>query len=126
MKRAVICVILCSMMLHCASRVGFLSYLYQHRHEIAFSLGLINEVPIATCSSDYDFGDGLVVRSVTEDGASQRTLPIAIEINLFFVSDKTQVPSQSGIQVSQVYAPLQSNPRNGCLRSVFHPPAQRA
>ncbi|AYB29130.1 hypothetical protein D4L85_00380 [Chryseolinea soli] len=123
MRRAVILVILCSMMLHCASRVGFLSYLYSQRHEIAYRLGLIAEIPIALCSSDYDFNDGLTVHSNDEDGASQRTLPIALEIKLFFVSHSIQVPHLNEIRIDRAHAPRWSKPLNGCLRSVFHPPA---
>jgi len=123
MRRAVILVILCSMMLHCASRVGFLSYLYGQRHEIAYRLGIIAEVPIAICSGNYDFNDGLTIHSTDEDGASQRALPIALEIKLFFVSHSLQVPNLNEIRIDRAYAPLWSKPLNGCLRSVFHPPA---
>jgi hypothetical protein len=71
------------MMLHCASRLGVLSYLYQERHSIAHAVGLIQETPIALCSSDYDFNQGLSI----QDHGDSETLPVtfghAHEITLF-------------------------------------------
>lgn len=122
-RKTFILVILCSMMLHCASRVGFLSYLYGQRHEIAHMLGLIAEVPIAVCSSEYDFNDGLTILSTDNDEDSQ-TLPVALEIKLFFVSYKPRIPHLSEIVVESAYTPLWSKPLNGCPLSVFHPPAR--
>lgn len=73
MFRKVICfVILASMFLHCASRLGVLSHLYEKRHHIAYALGLIHEVPIATCSNDYDFQTGLVLH---EQHDADQTVP---------------------------------------------------
>jgi hypothetical protein len=83
MRRIISLVILCSMMLHCASRLGILSYLYQERHSIAHAVGLIQEIPIALCSSDYDFNQGLSI----QDHDDSETLPVtfghAHEITLF-------------------------------------------
>jgi hypothetical protein len=56
-------VIIASMMTHCAARLGVLSYLYEKRHHIALSVGLISETPIALCSHDYDFGNGLILNN---------------------------------------------------------------
>jgi hypothetical protein len=66
MKRILVLIILASMMLHCASRIGFISYLYQNRHQIAYQTGLIAEVPVALCSSAYDFGKGLNIEHPDE------------------------------------------------------------
>lgn len=41
------------MTLHLACKFGVVSYLYEIRHEIAYSIGLIAEVPIATCDGNY-------------------------------------------------------------------------
>lgn len=83
MRRIISLVILCSMMLHCASRLGILSYLYQERHSIAHTMGLIQEIPIALCSSNYDFNKGLSI----QDNDDSETLPVTIahaqEITLF-------------------------------------------
>jgi hypothetical protein len=115
--------ILTCMMLHCASRVGFLSYLHQQRHEIAFALGLITEVPIAMCSSEYDFSDGLSIQVSDHDDAARQTLPMAFEINLFCVA--VEIPDLAVKQVGNnaTHTSRWSSPLQGCLRSIFHPPA---
>ncbi len=122
MRKVVIFVILGSMILHCASRVGLLSYLYQNRDEIAFALGLTDEVPIAMCNSDYDFDMGLTIQSADHDETSQRTFPVAFEIKLFFDSDKTQVPHRTQTPLRAVYIPAVSQLLQGCSQSIFRPP----
>jgi hypothetical protein len=83
MKRIVTLIVLCSMMLHCASRLGILSYLYQQRHAIAHTLGLIQEIPIALCSSDYDFNEGLSVQHTDDSDGLPVSIAHAHEITLF-------------------------------------------
>lgn len=82
MKRIISLLILTSMMLHSASRLGILSHLYEERHSIALTVGLIAEIPIASCSSDYDFSTGLSVQ-YEDENTPARTLAQAHEINLF-------------------------------------------
>lgn len=119
-------VILCSMMLHCASRVGFLSYLYQQREQIAYSLGLIAEVPIAMCSGDYNSNVNLVITVSHDYSAAQPTLPVALEIKLFFVAAEVPVISVKEIVDNNGNTLRRSRPLHGCLPSIFHPPAHRA
>lgn len=83
MRRIISLVILCSMMLHCASRLGILSYLYQERHSIARAVGLIQEIPIALCSSDYDFNQGLTIQHNDDADEMPVTFGHAHEITLF-------------------------------------------
>lgn len=71
------------MMLHCASRLGVLSYLYQQRHAIAHTMGLIPEIPIALCSSDYDFNEGLSVQHADDSEGLPVSIAHAHEITLF-------------------------------------------
>lgn len=83
MKKAVIYLVLFSLTLHCAERLGLLSYLYEQRHKIAFSVGLIEEIPISLCNSDYDFEKGLKIHAPVTD----HSLPpifAAREITLFW------------------------------------------
>lgn len=82
MKRTVSLLILTSMMLHSASRLGILSRLYEERHQIALSVGLISEIPIASCSSDYDFNTALNVQ-FDDEKSPLGVLAQAQEINLF-------------------------------------------
>lgn len=115
--------ILTCMMLHCASRVGFLSYVHQQRHEIAFALGLITEVPMAMCSSDYDFSDGLSIHVSDNDDTARQTLPMAFEINLFCVAVEMPDLAAKEVGSNATYTSRGSSPLQGCLRSIFHPPA---
>ncbi len=121
MRKVVGLVILTSMMVHSAGRFGALSFLYEKRQAIAYSIGLIAEIPIAMCSSDYDFGKGLKL----EEFSSDHTMPAfmqAHEINLFYVSDfslaepdKILLLQDQIITDSGIYARI-------ARPSVFHPP----
>jgi len=123
LRKGIVLVILCSMMLHCASRVGFLSYLHQQRQEIAYSLGLISEMPIAICSSDYDFNSGLVIHASGDESTAGQTLPVALEIKLFFSPVEIPVMIPETIIAIRNDIPYGGRPLTGCLLSIFHPPA---
>jgi len=70
------------MVLHCAGRLGVLSSLYQNRHTLAASIGLISEKPITTCKSDYfQFKDFNLKLDEHHDNAP---VIVALEITLFF------------------------------------------
>lgn|GEM_PF-831479 len=126
-RRTVILIILASMVLHCASRTGLLTYLYQQRLQIAYSLGFIDEIPIAVCSSDYDFRQEFIVHQTDENrAASHQTLPMASEIKLFFVTQLIHITDTNGIAVVKSSRPDVTRPLTGCRDSVFHPPAVRA
>ena len=83
MRRTLSLIILLSMVLHCASRLGVLSYLYENRNEIANTMGLISEVPIAMCSSDYDFNQGLHIQHNDNHPSAPASFLTAHEITLF-------------------------------------------
>jgi hypothetical protein len=124
LKRGIIAIVLFSMVLHSASRVGFLSYLYQQRHQIAYSLGFIEEVPVAVCNSEYDFNQGLAIESADD---SESNLPAAMllanEIHLFFIKHTVDIhPQLSFLRentipgvVEKIYLPP--------TLSIFHPPS---
>lgn len=88
MKRITIYLLLLCMTLQCASRIGVLSYVYQQRHALAYQIGILAEIPIAMCNSDFDFDQGL---HIEEQKDASTTLPVssllqAREINLFIES----------------------------------------
>jgi hypothetical protein len=122
-KKSLVSIILFSMVLHCASRLGVISYLYQERHTIAHSVGLIVEVPIAMCNSDFDFGKGLTFVNIDQDQQLPTTLSMAHEINLFLSWPDLEtspeyyemLESHLLIKAFQNYTPP-SFP-------IFHPPA---
>jgi hypothetical protein len=111
------------MTLHCAGRLGVLSYLYQNKSQIAHTLGLIAEVPIAFCSSDYDFDSGLIFQS-NDDSSS--TPPVVLQVSevQLFITDRFnfQVPDRQLLSELHLYAGQQkvlSRPP----QPIFQPPA---
>jgi hypothetical protein len=123
MKRMLVAVILLSMMLHCASRLGFVSFLYKYRQEIAYNIGLITEIPIALCNGDYDFNKGLSIQTHDTDEEIPG-FPQAQEIKLF-VKDKEiktfhsyplalAAPDRAHDVLLRYASPA---------RSIFHPPS---
>ncbi len=72
------------MTLHCAGRLGILSWVYEQHQVIAFELGLISEKPIAQCGTAY-MDDGLVIVQQDDDSSARPSAVFsAKEINLFF------------------------------------------
>lgn len=111
------------MVLHSASRLGVLSYLYQQRHEIAYAVGIIAEIPIAMCSDDYDFNPGLSIVSADEsDLSTPPALVQAKEIQLYFSElHNLNDPKRSESKITaafQVEVTYSSPPL-----SIFHPPS---
>lgn len=125
MRKAVTLLILWSMTLHCASRLGVMSYLYQQRHSIAYSLGIIAEIPVAMCTGDYDFGKGLVIE---EHHPSESTVPPAFfqtqEINLYLSPFSFFETSPHWLTVGNDKAMMtEDNNYPSPPVSIFHPPA---
>lgn len=123
MKKVLVLAILLSMVLHCASRIGFLSYLYQNRHELAYQVGLIAEIPIALCSGDYDFGRGLTI--IHQDQPEQSLPPQFLQTAeiLLFVEDP-ELELERKLQFLSVVhdiSVIQSQYASPPL-AIFHPP----
>jgi hypothetical protein len=87
-------IILLSMLLHCSSRLGVLSYIYRNRTNISHWLGIVKEKTIASCDRHYFVDKDLKINLDSEDD-----LPVvftqAQEIILFinsinvFLADNT-------------------------------------
>lgn len=121
MKRILIFLILFSMMLHCASRLGILSHLYKNRHEIAHTFGLIKEVPIAICS-ESDFANGASLLLPDHQDQSAPIFSHAPEINLFCVEgDQFETRSTSAFH-RKGSTPFVLASYATDLRQIFHPP----
>jgi len=78
--------------MHCASRLGFMTWMYQNREEIAYSLGFIHERPITMCGRVYDLDRAVKIEAVQHDTDNMPApaLPVS-DINLFIdFSDITQ------------------------------------
>ena len=124
MKRAVSIIILVSMVLHCASRLGVISYLYSKRHDIAYSVGLIAEIPIAMCNSEYFPKQAPLVIKTPETTDESRPIQFfqAHEI-LLFVEVRSDAFRSEPFQIKTDHntAFLQSRYTPPAL-SIFHPP----
>ncbi|MBX2897066.1 MAG: hypothetical protein KF763_16590 [Cyclobacteriaceae bacterium] len=120
-KRLTIAIILFSMVLHSASRLGVLSYVVANKASIAYSLGLLNEPPITSCSQDFYFADRFTISAVAEEKNVAR-LPVAIEIQLFFVETLT-IKENTHTELKITPTPVQVFPFcDGVKNSVFRPP----
>jgi hypothetical protein len=121
-RKSLAAAILISMTLHCASRLEILSYLYQNRQELAWSLGLIREVPITMCNSDYDFGSGLKIENVKADHALP-AFAYAHEIILFPASLFSYRQPEKVLLSGGYLGNSIDNLPAGAAFTVFHPPA---
>jgi hypothetical protein len=116
-------VILFSMTLHCFSRLGVLSYVFEKRHEIAYSLGLIADIPIAMCSSDYDFTPGLTVQEADGVQSLPQHVTQAQEIILFFHTVATDIILGEAVILMMAFDNRDDALYPSPLLSVFHPPS---
>ena len=121
MKRFLSALILTSMMLHCASRIGFLSYVYEMRESIAYTMGVIEEIPIAICSSHYDFNKGITVHISGEHQPVPPVLAQAQEIILFYQGAYVMMVPE-GVHLARLITPYAFGSDNSELSSIFQPP----
>lgn len=123
LKRVVIGIVLFSMMLHCAGRLGILSYAYEQRFQIAFTLGLIDEMPMTMCSHEYYADGGLDLQYNNHE--SPNSIPSATftsqEINLFFSTVPAPTTMLSGLTAAHHTGIVQGKYLPPAL-SIFHPP----
>ncbi len=110
------------MTLHCVSRLGVLNKIYQNRNDITFIIGLIDEVPIALCNSEYDFSKELVIKLTEDHKSLPSVLTTAQEINLFHCSTLLLInPSYYQIAENRK-GYLVLNSYNEPPTLIFHPP----
>jgi hypothetical protein len=122
-KRLLVFAILISMILHCVCRLGLLNHAYKKRHEIAHTLGLIAEMPIAMCSSDHDFGGKLIVEMDEDEGSIPADTTQAREINLYCISAFVLSSQKNSIPVRE---PINTHCNLYSLTlidSIFRPPS---
>ncbi len=117
--------LLLSMMVHCAGRLGIISYLYHHRHAIAYEIGLIAEIPIALCNGDYFAKQApfVIQDSDNEDEQAPVTFTQAKEIILFvqynnviLAAPVSIVQHHETINLESLYSPP--------ILAIFHPPCK--
>jgi len=113
------------MIAHCASRLGVISYIYTNRHDIAHSLGILAEKPVAFCSSHYYIEKNLTIND-KEDYKNPLTITIAQEIVLFCTTSDVlslECPVLALIKTDSRYL---SKVATSHQSDIFHPPATRA
>jgi hypothetical protein len=110
------------MMLHCASRLGLLSYVYENRSAILFRSGLIEEIPIAVCSHAYSFHKGLKISAADDVNLHGSSLVQAQEIDHFLVVSFLALEPNRFVKSDNLgtfyYNRLYLAPR----LTIFHPP----
>ena len=112
---------LVTMIMHCGSRLGIISFLYQKRHAIAYSIGIIAEIPIAMCTSDYDFGKGAVIEASSTESSVPVTI-LAQEINLFFVAQLEIKIPQHRLLDNNFSGSVIDHYKLSSDTQIFHPP----
>jgi hypothetical protein len=121
--RLTVFAILISMTLHCACRLGVIDYLYRNRKAIGYSIGLIAEIPISVCKSDYHAKRNLKVITHNQHESSLPAVIKAPEINLFFRSDIwTLVPNITLLRQWSA-ADMPDLYQFSGADSIFHPPS---
>jgi hypothetical protein len=125
LKRFLGILVLFSITTHSASRLGLVSYLFEHRQEIAYSLGLIGEIPIALCNSDYDFENGVKITSPDSD-LRMPGFAMAHEINLFFVAGVISCNLQNMVSSCKASTIMIDRAYLSPVSSIFHPPSIQA
>jgi hypothetical protein len=111
------------MVLHCAGRLGVLSYIYRSKAEIGHWLGMIKERPITVCDSHYFFDRDLKISTDTED-EQPLTVTQAQEIILYFNAVKPITIQPSVVLIpstNEIHCTL--NIQLPHLADIFHPPA---
>ena len=122
MRRTLALLILFSMVLHCASRLGVLSYLYENRNHIANSIGLISEVPIAMCSSDYDFNEGLHIQHTDNHPSAPASFLTAHEITLFYQAYTSYTLPENSAPADHGKSPYTMGYYQHPALEIFQPP----
>lgn len=126
MKRTFCGIILLSMMLHCAGRLGLISYLHNNRHEIAYTIGLITEIPIATCNGEYFAKQAPLI--IEDDDSADQQLPVQIsrarEILLF----SHEMSFNLSMNLSELLLTHNTSftevQYNSPVLRIFHPPCE--
>jgi hypothetical protein len=122
-KKLTIYTLLLSMALHCICRLGVLDMLYQQRHQIAYAIRFIEEMPISVCSHYYSSDKGLIL----ETRQSESTLPSgffqAQEIKLFFSTTALSINSDYQLLTRPTWGDFFIRKYTSPFAAIFHPPS---
>ncbi|MFM7859348.1 MAG: hypothetical protein ACKO96_47350 [Flammeovirgaceae bacterium] len=121
-RRVISILILASMIIHCASRLGWMDYIYANRHSIAYTLGISAERVITSCGFSYHQDHSFAFRQAADD-TSHPELVKAQEIHLFLVLKLEPSLQPTRLIINQ---PLQAyffEEYNLYFSDIFHPPS---
>ncbi|HMF72213.1 MAG TPA: hypothetical protein VK616_12115 [Flavitalea sp.] len=114
------------MMLHCASRLGLISYLHSNRHEIAYTIGLITEIPIATCNGEYFAKQAPLI--IEDDDSADQQLPVQFSIAREILLFSHETALNLSMSLSELllthntsFVEVQYSPP---VIRIFHPPCE--
>jgi hypothetical protein len=122
-KRLGIYLVLFSMTLHCACRLGFIDYIYNNRNEIGYALGLVSELRITVCSNNYNSGKNLRIVVGDSSSSTPNTVFKTEHINLFFVPLPWNPHTTREIHNRQSRFTVPNFYKLQLVTSVFHPPS---
>ena len=122
-QKTIVYAILVSMALHCGCRLGLLDQLFQKRHEIAYAIGLIEEIPIALCSSDYEFNTGLKIETHDDFPSIHYSMVHAKDISPFFISRYELHRRQERLLADSNTTSYPDLYRLVLVSPIFHPPS---
>jgi hypothetical protein len=121
-KKTIVYIILLSMVVHCGCRLGFIDHLYNKRQEIAYVLGLITEIPMSVCGSNYEHPKTFEVEIHTDSHSVPPLVIKAEAINLFFISayshpdfEKVLLYKNSSFHSADLY-------QSALIKEAFRPP----
>jgi hypothetical protein len=122
-KKLTAYIILLSMTLHCACRLGVIDRVYKKRNEIAFAMGFIAEIPISICSSDYKTTHSFKLDKSDVNEAVPGLVFKTEYINLFLIQAYKH-PDKETIALNQnSFCALVNLYKFALSRGVFHPPS---
>lgn len=104
-------------------KLGLLDFLYEHRYLIAYEIGLIDEIPIAVCSDNYETSAALHLHDIVVDQPICHFLFNTIEVKWIMTVDSQVINPLRKVfySFSKTRYQVFIYPKPTLL--VFHPPA---
>jgi hypothetical protein len=110
------------MTLHCATKLGVIDHLYRNRHHIGIALGMLSEMPVAMCGSQYNHPTKIIVSPVDKD-CENHPLSLKInEINLYCTENSIQVGYTAFFECELSFSSSVNLYQYFSHRPIFHPP----
>jgi hypothetical protein len=124
LKRILVILILGSLSLHCASRLGVIYYLFNQNSKESFllSIGLIDEISISICSNDFQPKNRVYLENTQETTTRIPILPSAEEIHLFISHSEVSILDALAKKLQLHITPYLTLATDGFNSDSFQPP----